>query len=117
MSLSDGQNANAGSRRMAAGGSHVNYELYRDAAMSQRFGQTENVDRLVGSGTGNAQTVNVYGRIPAAQSVPAVSKITPLTLCSVKDIRDLLSRLRRGKICRARRGGAAVNGKLLLLFQ
>ena len=52
-------------------GSRVIYDIYRDAAMTQRFGQTENVDRLVGSGTGTSQTIPLYGRINGAQSVPA----------------------------------------------
>ena len=69
--LSDGMNPGAGQRRMVNGsGHHVQYELYRDAAMTQRWGHTENVDRLVGSGTGSSQSVNVYGKIPGSQSVP-----------------------------------------------
>lgn len=72
MSLNDGQNADGPVRRMAnPNGSRVSYELYRDPAMTQRFGQTEHVDRLVGTGTGTSQTVNLYGRINSPQSVPA----------------------------------------------
>lgn len=71
MSLSDGQNADGPVRRMSnPNGSRLSYELYRDPAMTQRFGQTENVDRLVGTGTGTSQTVNLYGRINSPQSVP-----------------------------------------------
>lgn len=71
MSLSDGLNANGTIRRMAnPNGSRLAYELYRDAAMTQRFGQTEHVDRLVGTGTGTSQLVRVYGRINSPQSVP-----------------------------------------------
>lgn len=71
MSLSDGQNASGAIRRMAnPNGSRLAYELYRDAAMTQRFGQTEHVDRLVGTGTGTSQLVRVYGRINSPQSVP-----------------------------------------------
>ena len=70
MSLNDGQNASGQTRRMArSGGGTVDYELFRDAAMTQRFGQTVNVDRVIGTGTGSSQSVTVYGRIPASQSV------------------------------------------------
>lgn len=72
MSLNNGLHAQGQTRRMSNGqGQFVHYELYRDAAMTERFGQTEGVDRLVGSGTGTSQSVTVRGRIAAPQTVPA----------------------------------------------
>ncbi len=70
LSLGDGLHAQGATRRMGNGsGAYAPYELYRDAAMTQRFGQTVNVDQLAGTGTGSHQSVTVYGRVPAAQSL------------------------------------------------
>lgn len=70
LSLGDGLHAQGATRRMSNGsGAYAPYELYRDAAMTQRFGQTVNVDQLAGTGTGSNQSVTVYGRVPAAQSL------------------------------------------------
>lgn len=70
LSLDDGQNAQGQQRRMSNGnGSYAPYELYRNAPMTQRFGQTANVDRQAGTGTGTNQTVMVHGRMPAGQNL------------------------------------------------
>lgn len=73
--LDNGQNASGSTRRMRLGtsDSYVDYELYRDPARTQRWGTTINTDTLPGTGTGNPQTVTVYGRVPAGQAVPAGS--------------------------------------------
>lgn len=73
MALDNGQNATDNIRRMRSdrGASVVRYELYRDPARTQRWGSTVGGDTLVGTGTGNQQTVTVHGRVPAGQSVPA----------------------------------------------
>lgn len=48
----------------------VNYNLYQDAARTQVWGQTTGTDTVSGTGTGAAQTLTVYGRVPP-QSTPA----------------------------------------------
>lgn len=71
MGLDNGRHADGETRRMSGpGGALVNYELYRDAARSQRWGNTADVDVSAGTGTGSTQTLSVYGRVPA-QSGPA----------------------------------------------
>lgn len=63
--LDNGSNASGTTRRMrhvTATGSLIAYELYRDSARSQRWGNTINVDTVAGTGTGAAQTLTVYGR-------------------------------------------------------
>src|SRR5690606_9450131 len=52
--LGNGANASGTQRRMRLGatGDYVRYELYRDAARTQRWGTTLNVDTRTGSGTG-----------------------------------------------------------------
>lgn len=60
------------SRLLANGGATatVNYNLYQDAARTQVWGQTAGTDTVAGTGTGSAQTLTVYGRVPA-QNTPA----------------------------------------------
>jgi len=64
-----GSGATVSSRKMsAAGGGTLNYSLYRDAARSSNWGSTIGTDTLIGTGSGLAQTLTVYGQIPAAQT-------------------------------------------------
>lgn len=51
----------------------LNYSLYRDAARTLNWGSTVGTDTLAGTGTGAAQSIPVYGRIPGGQVVPAGS--------------------------------------------
>lgn len=69
--LDNGQNAAGSLRRMRQGGSHVAYELYREPAMTSRWGTTIGTDTKSGIGTGATQTLTVHGRVPAGQTVPA----------------------------------------------
>lgn len=68
LGLSDGIHASGGVRRMrSAAGNHVNYELYRDAGRSLRWGSTLGTDTTNGTGMGEATAVTqtVFGRVPA----------------------------------------------------
>jgi spore coat protein U-like protein len=58
-------------RKMASGANALNYQLYRDAARSQIWGNTTGTDTVTGVGTGIAQDHTVFGAVPAAQVVPA----------------------------------------------
>lgn len=57
-----------------AGGATVAYGLYQDSARSQPWGATPppaaNSDTVNGVGTGSAQTLTVYGRVPAQTTPP-----------------------------------------------
>lgn len=69
--LNDGSHASGGVRRMAGpGGGHIRYELYRDGARNQRWGNTIDTDTSNGVGTGGTQSLTVHGRVPA-QETPA----------------------------------------------
>ncbi|WP_313438798.1 spore coat U domain-containing protein [Stenotrophomonas sp.] len=61
-------------RRMSTtiGGSsyYLTYELYRDAARSQRWGSTLAVDTASGTGTGSTQQWTIYGRVPPVTGQP-----------------------------------------------
>lgn len=76
VSLDNGQNNPSATttRRMRTtiGGSsyYLNYELYRDAARSQRWGNTLTVDTVSGTGTGSAQQLTIYGRVPPVTGQP-----------------------------------------------
>lgn len=79
ITLGQGANANAGStdavpdRRMIDGSSnHLSYSLWQDSARTVVWGNTAGTG--VGhSGDGTATNVTIYGKIPAAQNVPAGS--------------------------------------------
>jgi spore coat protein U-like protein len=43
--------------------------MFHDAARSSRWGNTYNLDGVAGTGSGSAQTLNVYGRVAAGQLV------------------------------------------------
>lgn len=58
----------ATTRRMAGPGGHVTYELYRDSARTQRWGNTVGTDTSQGTGTNSTQTLTVFGRVPAQTS-------------------------------------------------
>lgn len=47
----------------------LGYSLFSDAGRTVNWGNTVGTDTVPGTGTGVSQTLNVYGRIPAAQNV------------------------------------------------
>jgi spore coat protein U domain-containing protein, fimbrial subunit CupE1/2/3/6 len=73
--LNNGQNASGNIRRMRLGatGNYVAYELYTNPGRTIRWGNTINTDTIPGTGTGLAQSLTVYGRVPAPQTVPSGS--------------------------------------------
>ena len=75
MGMSNGSNPATGQRRMRSnGGAYINYELYRDSARSQRWGNDTagGSDTVNGSGAAqsNPTVINVYGRVPPQTQVP-----------------------------------------------
>ncbi|WP_164852411.1 spore coat U domain-containing protein [Rheinheimera riviphila] len=70
--LNDGLHASGGSRRMTDGNSNfVPYQLYRDNARTQLWGDAGTANELNTSGTGASQFHLVYGRIAATTTPPA----------------------------------------------
>jgi spore coat protein U-like protein len=45
----------------------LSYALYQDSAHSTNWGNTVGTDTVGGTGNGSAQTLTVYGQVPAAQ--------------------------------------------------
>ena len=69
--LDGGANGTTTARKLANGsGGLLSYEVFRDSARTQNFGQggDARLFELTATGSGN---VSVYGRIPAGQAVPA----------------------------------------------
>ncbi len=72
--LDNGTHASGTTRRMrlgTAGTSYVTYELYNDPARTQRWGATAGTGGMTGTGTGLNQSLQIYGRVPGNQTVPA----------------------------------------------
>jgi len=68
LAIGNGSHAAGTTRRMrSAAGNYVTYELYRNAARSQRWGTALGTDTVSGTGAGdnNPQSVTVHGRVPA----------------------------------------------------
>jgi spore coat protein U-like protein len=55
--------------RVGFGSPSLSYKLFRDTARTQNWGNSVGIDTMSGTATGNPQSVPVYGRIPASQSV------------------------------------------------
>ncbi len=80
--LSDGMSQTGAQRRMArttAPVAYLNYNLFRNAALTQAWGDT-GPTRVSGVGSGNAQSYTVYGQLPGAQVVPVGSYVDTVTV-------------------------------------
>ncbi|WP_434109114.1 Csu type fimbrial protein [Paraburkholderia caffeinilytica] len=72
IALSSGVSGNVAARQMqrSGGGGAVNYQLYTDAAHTSAWGDgTAGTTMATGTGSGNAVSITVYGRVPA-QTTP-----------------------------------------------
>ncbi|WP_313494732.1 spore coat U domain-containing protein [Stenotrophomonas sp.] len=69
ITLDEGLHAQAANRFMAMGAERIGYELYSDPGHSSRWGNTQNT-AVSGTGTGDMQTLTVYGQVPAQTSPP-----------------------------------------------
>lgn len=74
VALSKGTNGSAVNARkmiLTAGSDLLDYQLFSNAGRTANWGTTDGSDTIVGAATGIAQTVTIYGRIPAGATVPA----------------------------------------------
>lgn len=67
LNVGTGTGATVAVRKMTASTQALNYSLYQDSGRSTVWGQTIGTDTLAGTGNGSAQSLTVYGRIPAGQ--------------------------------------------------
>lgn len=70
ITLSYGSYASPGTRRMNSGPDYLNYDLYVDPSRSTQWGDGTLGTSVSYWGTGFNESIPVYGRIPAGQSVP-----------------------------------------------
>lgn len=69
--LDNGLHASGNTRRMSDGkGNYVTYELYRNSARTQRWGNTVNADTVATTGNGSPQPQTIYGRVPPQTTPP-----------------------------------------------
>jgi spore coat protein U-like protein len=62
--------ANPAQRKLSQAAQTISYGLYLDAGRTAPWGDSVGVNTATGTGSGLAQTLTVYGRVPA-QSTPA----------------------------------------------
>jgi len=75
-----GSGATIATRKMTSDGNVLGYSLYRDAARTRVWGETAGMDAVAGTGTGAPAEYQVYGRIPARQSVRRGTYIDTITV-------------------------------------
>jgi spore coat protein U domain-containing protein, fimbrial subunit CupE1/2/3/6 len=71
--LDAGQNGggNINARKMVLGSRNITYQLYQNSARSTVWGNTIGTNTEGGTGTGNTQSLTVYGQVPAQTTPPA----------------------------------------------
>lgn len=65
-----------------SGGTTVDFQLYSDSAHTQVWGNTIGTNTVTGTGTGAAQTLTVYGRVPS-QTTPAAGTYTSTVTATI----------------------------------
>ena len=85
--LSGGISADVNARTMdddATGTNLLNYSLFRDSGRTDNWGVSNGIDTYQGTGTGSAQTITVYGRIPAGQTTPPIGAYTDTITATIE---------------------------------
>jgi spore coat protein U-like protein len=78
--LNDGTHFSSPNRRMLHDtADFLNYELYKEEARTNRWGNS-GAELVDGTGTGSAQTLTVYGRLPGSQSLIAGAYTDTITV-------------------------------------
>jgi spore coat protein U-like protein len=82
LSAGNAPGATTSTRAMTNGSAEVYYFLYQDAAHSQNWGSNLGVDTVAGVGTGSAQSLSVYGRVPP-QTTPTIGNYSDTIVVTV----------------------------------
>ena len=77
-----GSGATVAVRLMTLSGATIRYSLYTTAARTTVWGNTIGTDTVTGTGTGLAQTITVYGRVPV-QTTPSPGTYTDTIVATV----------------------------------
>jgi spore coat protein U-like protein len=88
--MDNGTNASSGQRRMAYNGAYLSYNLFVDSAHSYPWSTaasnstcTTTGDCYLGTGNGTAQSVNIYGVVPAVGTAPAAGLYTDTVVMTI----------------------------------
>jgi len=88
--MGNGANFASGTRNMISGGNTVAYGLYVDAAYTHPWttGATNSTctttnDCYLGTGSGTAQPINIYGQVPTVATAPASGTYTDTVLMTI----------------------------------
>lgn len=83
LNAGSGSGATVSARRMTSGaGAFITYEVFRDAARTQAWGDTVGSNTVAGTGNGSVQTLTVFGRVPT-QPTPAPGSYTDTVTVTV----------------------------------
>jgi spore coat protein U-like protein len=75
-----GTGATVAARKMTLSSNTLDYSLYQDSGRTTVWGNTPGTDTVASTGNGAQQSFGVYGRISAAQNVPAGSYSDTITV-------------------------------------
>ena len=73
LSNGNGPGAIATARKMTSGANTVTYSLYSDSLRTSVWGDVIGTNTVSGTGTGGAQSLTVYGRVPPQTTPPAAT--------------------------------------------
>ena len=76
--LNGGGNINA--RKMVQGADSIAYQLYQNSGRTTVWGNTVGTNTIAGTGTGNSQSLTVYGNVPAQATPPAATYNDTITV-------------------------------------
>jgi spore coat protein U-like protein len=82
LNAGNGSGATVTNRKMTLSSTTVNYALYSNSSRTTNWGNTAGTDTVGGTGTGSAQSLTVYGRVPS-QSTPAPGTYTDTIVVTV----------------------------------
>lgn len=77
-----GTGATVAIRKMTSGGATINYSLYTNVGRSTVWGNTVGTNTVAGTGSGVAQNVTVFGRVPS-QTTPAPATYSDTIVATV----------------------------------
>ena len=90
IAMDNGANVSGSQRRMANAGSFINYDLYTDAAHTNPWTTatssttcTTTNGCFLGTGNGSAQTINIFGTVPATGIAPNTGTYTDTVVMTI----------------------------------
>ncbi|MCC8979283.1 spore coat U domain-containing protein [Bradyrhizobium acaciae] len=90
IAMDNGANVSGSQRRMANAGNFINYDLYTDSAHTNPWTTatssttcTTTNGCILGTGSGSAQTINIYGTVPATGTAPNTGTYTDTVVMTI----------------------------------